>query len=129
MTSGFNISTSISLEIEFHDLLGFKQTEVTYILQQVGATAENIPNILNDLKDWYNGYLFNKEAEERLYNADMIMYFASHYEKRLTFLMPLKPFSPAHLKLYYQSIEQPPPNHVRGQYKSYSFHCRYDNNY
>lgn len=82
LTSGFNIVTSISLEIDFHDLLGFKQTEVAYILQQVGATAKNIPNILNDLKDWYNGYLFNKEAEERLYNADMIMYFASHYEKR-----------------------------------------------
>ena len=40
------------------------------------------PALLTDLKAWYNGYLFNVEAEERLYNSDMIMYFASHYEKR-----------------------------------------------
>jgi hypothetical protein len=82
MTSGFNISTSISLELDFHDLMGFKREEVAFILQQVGATAENIPAIITDLKEWYDGYLFNKEAEERLYNSDMIMYFASHYEKR-----------------------------------------------
>ena len=82
MTSGFNISSSLSLELDFHDLMGFKQDEVAYILQKVGATEDNIPNIIADLKDWYNGYLFHPEATERLYNSDMIMYFASHYEKR-----------------------------------------------
>jgi hypothetical protein len=82
MTSGFNISSSVSLEIDFHDLMGFKRAEVIHILEKVGATAENIPAILTDLKDWYDGYLFNEEATERLYNSDMIMYFASHYEKR-----------------------------------------------
>jgi hypothetical protein len=82
LTSGFNISSSISLELEFHDLMGFKRDEVVYILQKVGATEEDIPTIIADLKDWYNGYLFHEEAEERLYNSDMIMYFASHYEKR-----------------------------------------------
>jgi hypothetical protein len=82
MTSGFNISSSLGLEIDFHDLMGFKHDEVVFILQQVGATAENIPTIMDDLKDWYNGYLFNDEATERLYNSDMIMYFASHYEKK-----------------------------------------------
>ncbi len=82
LTSGFNITSSISLELEFHDLLGFTRDEVAYILQKVGATAAEIPPILADLKEWYNGYLFNIEATERLYNSDMIMYFASHYEKR-----------------------------------------------
>ena len=62
--------------------MGFKHDEVVYILKQVGATDENIPAIMADLKDWYNGYLFNDEATECLYNSDMIMYFASHYEKR-----------------------------------------------
>jgi Predicted AAA-ATPase/PD-(D/E)XK nuclease superfamily len=82
LTSGFNISTSLGLELDYHDLMGFKRDEVAFILQQVGAKATDIPNIIVDLKDWYNGYLFHEEAEERLYNPDMIMYFASHYERR-----------------------------------------------
>ena len=82
MTSGFNISSSISLELKYHDLLGFKREEVVYILQKIGATEENIPLIMEDLKEWYNGYLFHSEATERLYNSDMIMYFASHYEEK-----------------------------------------------
>ena len=40
LTSGFNITTSLGQELEFHDLMGFRQTEVTHILQQVGAVAE-----------------------------------------------------------------------------------------
>jgi hypothetical protein len=82
MTSGFNISTSLSLEIDFHNLMGFRQSEVADILLKVGAKTADIPALLADLKSWYNGYLFHREGEERLYNPDMIMYFASHYEKR-----------------------------------------------
>jgi Predicted AAA-ATPase len=82
LTSGFNISTGLALELKFHDLMGFKRDEVAYILKQVGAQEEDIPNIIMDLKDWYDGYLFNEEATERLYNSDMIMYFASHYEEK-----------------------------------------------
>ena len=82
LTSGFNISTSLGLELDYHDLMGFKRDEVAFILKQVGATDEDIPTIIEDLKGWYNGYLFHEEAEERLYNSDMIMYFASHYERR-----------------------------------------------
>ncbi|NJN35520.1 MAG: AAA family ATPase [Saprospiraceae bacterium] len=82
LTSGFNISTNLSLEIDFHDLMGFRPAEVADVLRQVGASEDNIPALIADLKDWYNGYLFHESAQERLYNSDMIMYFASHYEKR-----------------------------------------------
>ncbi len=82
LTSGFNITSSLSLEYDFHDLLGFTESEVVYILKQVGAQDADMPALIADLKAWYNGYMFNVEAEGRLYNSDMIMYFASHYEKR-----------------------------------------------
>ena len=82
LTSGFNITSSLSLEYDFHDLMGFTESEVVYILQKAGAKAANIPALITDLKAWYDGYMFNPEAEERLYNSDMIMYFASHYEKK-----------------------------------------------
>ena len=77
LTSGFNICTNLGQELDFHDLMGFRKNEVVYILQQVGATETEIPTLLADLKDWYNGYLFEPEATEPLYNSDMIMYFAS----------------------------------------------------
>ena len=85
MTSGFNISSSLNYEVEFHDLLGFKRDEVAHILRKVGAKEENILSIIENIKDWYDGYLFHEDATERLYNSDMIMYFASHYEKRQDF--------------------------------------------
>ena len=82
LTSGFNISTSLGLELQFHDLMGFKRDEVAFILKKVGAADADIPNIIADLKEWYDGYLFNEEAIERLYNSDMIMYFAANYEEK-----------------------------------------------
>ena len=81
LTSGFNVSTSLGQELDFHNLMGFKRDEVVYILKQVGASDAEIPTLLADLKEWYNGYLFHPKATEPLYNSDMIMYFASHYEK------------------------------------------------
>lgn len=82
MTSGFNITSSITLELDFHDLMGFRAAEVEDILLQVGATRDDLPRLMTDLKEWYDGYLFHEAAPERLYNSDMIMYFASHYERR-----------------------------------------------
>ena len=82
LTSGFNITTSLGQELKYHDLMGFTRSEVVYILQQVGATEADISMIMVDLKEWYNGYLFHNEANEPLYNSDMVMYFASHYEEK-----------------------------------------------
>ena len=82
LTSGFNITTSLGQELKFHDLMGFNRSEVVYILQQVGATEAEIPTLIADLKEWYDGYLFHDQANEPLYNSDMIMYFASHYEEK-----------------------------------------------
>jgi hypothetical protein len=36
LTSGFNITSSLSLEHDFHDLLVFTEAEVVSILQKVG---------------------------------------------------------------------------------------------
>lgn len=79
LTSGFNISTNISLDLNCHNLMGFTQTEVAEILRGVGAKEENMPKLMRDMKKWYNGYLFNIRATEPLYNSDMVLYFANYY--------------------------------------------------
>jgi Predicted AAA-ATPase/PD-(D/E)XK nuclease superfamily len=85
MTSGFNTVSHLALDISFHDLMGFKKAEVEDILRVIGALESNIPTLLVVLTEWYDGYLFSRRASERLYNSDMVMYFAAHYERFKTY--------------------------------------------
>ena len=78
LSSGFNIVKSISNKEEFNALAGFTQKEVEYSLEnsifqacsEIDKTA-----LLEKMKHWYNGYLFNFEADERIYNATLVNYF------------------------------------------------------
>lgn len=79
LTSGFNISTSITLDLNCHNLMGFTEEEVAAILRGVEASEDDMPKLMQDMKKWYNGYLFNHEAKGRLYNSDMVLYFAHYY--------------------------------------------------
>lgn len=85
MTSGFNTIEHLALDAGFHDLLGFKKTEVEDILHAIGATEAQLPQLISDLTAWYDGYLFNRNATERLYNSDMVMYFAKYFERYQTY--------------------------------------------
>jgi Predicted AAA-ATPase len=79
LTSGFNISTNISLSKTFHQMVGFDQSEVESILRGLEIPPIDLPPTLNDLRLWYNGYLFCVDLEQRLYNPSMVFYFAAKY--------------------------------------------------
>ncbi|MCO6487262.1 MAG: AAA family ATPase [Phaeodactylibacter sp.] len=79
LTSGFNISANISLREEFNALMGFKQHEVREVLRGIGVPQEREEEVLALMKEWYDGYLFAKEAAEQVYNSDMVLYFATEY--------------------------------------------------
>jgi Predicted AAA-ATPase/PD-(D/E)XK nuclease superfamily len=80
LTSGFNISRNITLSADFHQMVGFEESEVKSILEGVGMPAEQVPATVNDLHLWYNGYLFCADSEKRLYNPNMVLYFAQEYK-------------------------------------------------
>ncbi|MDQ7046789.1 MAG: AAA family ATPase [Sulfurovum sp.] len=92
LSSGFNIASNISSKEEFNVMAGFNQDEVLYSLEN--TIFEICPNVdkdelLEKIKTWYNGYLFNIEAEDRVYNATLVNYFISQYDyKRCQ--MPMK---------------------------------------
>ncbi len=78
LTSGFNITSNISLHEDFNALAGFTtddvQRLVTGVLAEGGFTLDPAA-VEEDLRLYYNGYLFSRDATERLFNPDMVLYF------------------------------------------------------
>ena len=92
LSSGFNIVKHLTYKEEFNALAGFTQQEVNYSLENsIFQLCSDIDRdaLLEKLKEWYNGYLFNIQADERIYNATLVNYFISEFDfKRCK--MPLK---------------------------------------
>jgi Predicted AAA-ATPase/PD-(D/E)XK nuclease superfamily len=80
MTSGFNIGTNMSLHPNFHSMMGFEEKEVKGILKGIGVKKADLTPVLNDLRAWYDGYLFQIKAKSHVYNPDMVLYFAVYYQ-------------------------------------------------
>jgi hypothetical protein len=79
LTSGFNIATNISLRPELNELMGFVETEVVDILKGVGVANVDLDHVLGEMREWYNGYKFSVDAENRVYNSNMVLYFAREF--------------------------------------------------
>ena len=88
MTSGFNIAKNITLDEEFSSLMGFTQEEVEammgyywgFIKDNPENTEEKRAQALKDMKSFYNGYLFNENGKERVYNPDMVLHFMDSFQ-------------------------------------------------
>ncbi len=80
LTSGFNIGKNKSTEPRFNECLGFTEDEVKWVLRNTLGDSINVEKEMPVLKGYYNGYLFNKQAENRIYNSDMILYYISEYQ-------------------------------------------------
>jgi Predicted AAA-ATPase/PD-(D/E)XK nuclease superfamily len=79
LTSGFNITSNITLNPIFNEMMGFIEGEVENLLHLSNIAEEKIPTITKDLKEWYDGYRFSYVAENHLYNPDMVLYFLLEY--------------------------------------------------
>ena len=79
MTSGFNIAKNASLRAELNEMLGFVEEEVVEILKGIEVPAKEMDFVVNEMRDWYNGYKFNVSAVRRVYNSNMVLYFAEEY--------------------------------------------------
>ncbi|MEM6697625.1 MAG: AAA family ATPase, partial [Bacteroidota bacterium] len=81
LTSGFNIATNISTYEEFNAMIGFKEEEVQDILRGIEVPDNQLVDILDLMRNWYNGYLFSKRGAEKVYNSDMVLYFGLEYNR------------------------------------------------
>ena len=81
MTGGFNIGKSISLSRDFNESIGFTRSEVEALCQPiVDACRLDSEQLMSDLTAWYNGYRFDVDAEETVYNANMVLYFLDNFQ-------------------------------------------------
>jgi hypothetical protein len=80
LTSGFNIGKHLSSSKKFHDVMGFREDEVRELLNLVLLDKSREEQIMSDLKNWYNGYCFNKELNHTVYNSDMVLYFLDEFK-------------------------------------------------
>jgi hypothetical protein len=72
LTSSYNISSNYTLKLRYNEMLGFTREEVDKLAEAVGI---DINEIGVDMERYYNGYLFNEAASNKVYNPSMILYF------------------------------------------------------
>ena len=77
MTTGFNIALDISRDIRFTTMIGLTHDEVKGLLGEV--EEEKQEELYQLMVSHYDGYLFNKEQEEKYFNATLVMYFLNYY--------------------------------------------------
>ena len=75
LTSGFNIASHLTLDLSFHEMMGFNQNEVLDLLK----LAKLDSSLIEVMKKWYNGYQFSVKAKRKIFNSDMVLYFLSNY--------------------------------------------------
>ncbi len=84
MTSGFNISSDLTLEPMLNEMMGFTEGETRDLVKNILNTVEEVEldETMQRLKYHYNGYLFHLEGKESIYNSDMVLYYLNNYQRR-----------------------------------------------
>ncbi len=79
LASGFNVATFITLTPKFENMLGFTQSEVDQLLDDIYQDWDMDPftrkEVEEVVKSQYDGYHFVNPDSEALYNPTMILYF------------------------------------------------------
>lgn len=72
MTSGFSVAENLATNPEFSTLFGFTETELRNLIGQVinlKQYGKSLDEVVSDMKEWYNGYCFNPDTQETVFNA------------------------------------------------------------
>ena len=79
LTSGFNIISDKTMDRNFNEMLGFTEKELAEIMEQYNISQEKQAEILPIMRENYDGYKFSLNAQERMYNSNMCLYFLKEY--------------------------------------------------
>ena len=79
LTSGFNISSDITQDRDFNEMMGFTQAELIEMMDKLEISKEKQTTLLPIMKENYDGYKFSTKANENMYNSNMCLYFLKNY--------------------------------------------------
>lgn len=83
LTSGFNVVENVSLHADFNAAIGFTHQEAASLLQPLADDCGlSLESLQQTAADWYDGYWFNSQANETLFNADMLLYFLKNFDRQ-----------------------------------------------
>ncbi len=83
LTSGFNIADNLSINADFNTAMGFTHAETQALLQPLASDCKlETDTLMADVTAWYNGYRFHPEADETVFNSDMVLYFIKHFNRK-----------------------------------------------
>jgi hypothetical protein len=84
VTSGFNIATNISMDLDIDEIMGFTKKEVEAIIEyyrQSGKIHHSTPGLMGILIQWYNHYKFALRSTSEVFNTVFVLYFLREYLK------------------------------------------------
>lgn len=91
MTSGIgaahpwcNISTNLTLDSRFNEMMGFTSEEMSYLISQVNDIQDE-EQTLKTMKQVYDGYMFSKKGKHHIFNPNMALYYLDYMQ---SFLIP-----------------------------------------
>ena len=84
MTSGFNVAQNITLDYKFHEMAGFTESELRCMIENTiyEEGKFDIDTVVTDMRSWYNGSKFSKNADQKLYNPQMVITFLAQFSRR-----------------------------------------------
>lgn len=76
LTSGFNITSNLTMKSKYNEILGFTKTELEELLKDRNLHNQfDFEELIRDITTYYNGYQFSRNAKQRVYNPNMVLYF------------------------------------------------------
>ena len=79
LTSGFNIGSDKTQNAKFNEMIGFTKEELISMMNDLQISQEEQNKMLPIMKENYDGYKFALDAEEKIYNSNMCLYFLNNY--------------------------------------------------
>lgn len=79
MTSGYNISTNLSLNPIFNEMFGFTSEEMKYLIS-ITNHVEHDEETLLEMKQIYDGYIFSKKGKHHVFNPNMALYYLDYIQ-------------------------------------------------
>ncbi len=80
MTSGFSLAKNFTTNARFTTMFGFTERELRNLISQLvdlKQYGKSLDEVLIRMKEWYNGYCFNPDMQETVFNSSMYLNYLS----------------------------------------------------